>query len=108
MVLAQKERKKFDAMLSVSKDSSQEINVSFELKKSESFHRSGHTPIFSSILLDPRFYFVPVEAPIGFAVHVEKNLPGTLERLFSFRVSTLVSLDDSQHFPQLNFTDSTL
>ena len=96
-------------MLSVLKaKSSQEINVSFELKKSQSFHWSGHAPIFCSILLDPRFYFVPVEVPSGFAVHVEENLPGALEGLFSFGVSTLVSLDDSQHLPQLNFTDSAL
>ena len=96
-------------MLSVLKaKSSQEINVSFELKRSQSFHWSGHAPIFCSILLDPRFYFVPVEVPSGFAVHVEESLPGALEGLFSFGVSTLVSLDESQHLHQLNFTDSAL
>ena len=30
------------------------------------------------------------------------------ERLFSFKVCTLVSLNDSQHLPQLNFTDTVL
>ena len=104
-----KKEQNFEPMLSVLKaKSSQEINVSFELKKSQSFHWSGHAPIFCSNLLDPRFYFVPVEVPSGFAVHVEENLPGALEGLFSFGVSTLVSLDDSQHLPQLNFTDSAL
>ena len=92
----EKKEQYFEPMLSVLKTkSSQEINVSFELKKSRSFHWSGHAPIFCSILLDPRFYFVPVEVPSGFAVHVEESLPGALEELFSFGVSTLVSLDDS-------------
>ena len=104
-----KKEHNFEPMLSVLKaKSSQEINVSFEVKKSQSFHWSGHAPIFCSILLDPRFSFVPVEVPSGFAVHVEENLPGALEGLFSFGVSTLVSLDDSQHLPRLNFTDSAL
>ena len=103
----EKKEQNFEPMMSVLKTkSSQETNVSCELKKSQSFHWSGHAPIFCSVLLYPRFYFVPVEVPSGFAVLVEENLP--LEGLFSFGVSTLVSLDDSQHLPQLNFTDSDL
>ena len=54
------------------------------------------------------FYFVPVEGKQEFTVYVEDNLPGFLERHCSFGMCTLVSLDDSQHLPQLNFTDTVL
>ena len=73
----EKKEQNFETRLSVLKAKcSQEINVSFELKKSQSFHWSGHAPIFCSILLDPRFYFVPVEVQVDSQYMYRKTSQG--------------------------------
>ena len=56
----------------------------------------------------PKILFRPSGSPKWIRSTCRGKPPGALEGLFSFGVSTLVTLDDNQHLPQLNFTDSAL